>query len=186
MADEADTAYADPDAKKEPGDAGPWKAALEKAEKAEESWRARAEKIVKLYRNQESISSTTHRRFAMLWANTEVLRPSVYDRSPQPVVTRRFKDRDPVGREASEMLERVLSTENDLDDDDAVYREVRDEFLLVGRGIARVRYEPQFGQDEYGNETVVAEKAAARSCLLAGFSAWPGEDMEGSAVGGLP
>jgi hypothetical protein len=50
--------------------------------------------------------STRDRQFQMFWANIQVLGPSIYARPPIPVVVPRFKDRKPLPRAASEILER--------------------------------------------------------------------------------
>ena len=92
----------------------------------------------------------------MLWANTEVLKPSVYARPPIPQVSRRFKDRDPVGRLAAEILERNTAFELERMDIDATLRNCRDDLLLPGRGTAWVRYEAD--TDETG---VKAERVQA-------------------------
>jgi len=104
----------------------------------------RAEKDMQLYTEQNREEARTDRRYAMLWANTEVLKPAVYARSPKPVVSRRFNDQDPTGRAVSEVLQRALTSTFERSDVDATLRDVRDDFLLVARGTAWVRYVPQF------------------------------------------
>lgn len=120
-----------------------WLAEIARAEKHFRDWFDKSDKLMKLYRH-ESVEGFDNRRFAMLWANTEVLKPAVYARSPVPQVSRRFKDKDPTGRVASELLERASSYEVERMNLDAVLRSVRDDLLLPGRGTAWVRFEADF------------------------------------------
>ena len=122
-----------------------WLAEIKRAEKYFEKWFTKSDKLMKLYRH-ESVEEFDKRRFAMLWANTEVLKPAVYARPPIPQVSRRFKDKDPVGRFASELLERSSSYELERMNLDAILRNVRDDLLLPGRGAAWVRFEADFSQ----------------------------------------
>jgi len=112
-------------------------------EKAAAMWWKQCERILKRYK-EERPSDSSKRRFAMLWSNMETMKPAVYARPPQPVVTRRFRDDDDVGRYSSEVLQRALSYAIDAYNFDQVIRNCRDDFLLSGRGQAWVRYRPTF------------------------------------------
>jgi len=125
-----------------------WKKEIQRAEKFFGDFWKRADKLYKLYAKQES-KSDGKRKFAMLWANTEVLKPSVYARPPVPQVSRRYRDKDPVGRLAAEILERAASFEFERMGLDNCLRAVRDDLLLPGRGTAWVRYEAEIeGEDD--------------------------------------
>ncbi len=140
----SDTPYASEPDDKTPGQraCAKWLREIARAEKHREEWLRRSEKLLKLYRRQRGQSDTV-RRFAMLWANTEVLKPSIYARPPVPQVSRRFKDRDPAGRLAAEILERNAAYELERMNIDVVLRNCRDDLLLPGRGTAWVRYEAE-------------------------------------------
>ncbi len=125
-----------------------WTKEVERSEGHFRDWWVAGDKLMRLYRKQSSENSGK-RKFAMLWANTEVLKPSIYAQAPNPQVSRRFKDKDPVGRTAAELLERACSFEVERRDLNSVLRHVRDDLLLPGRGQAWVRYEAQV--DEAGN-----------------------------------
>ena len=120
-----------------------WIAELELAEKDQQAWRTRARKIIQLYRRaRPNEIEVRGRRFALFWSNMETLKPAVLARVPTAVVGRRWKDDDPVGRVASEVLERALNFTLDTVDAAEVLTGLRDDFLLVGRGQAWVRYVP--------------------------------------------
>jgi hypothetical protein len=76
------------------------------------------------------------RRFVLLRANIETLAPAVYARTPTAVVS------DAVARTASEVIERALNFSLDAIDFADIMNALRDEYLLVGRGQAWVRYVP--------------------------------------------
>src|SRR5687767_12340358 len=96
-----------------------WLAQIEDAEKAFEDWQKKADNLDKLYANLTMLSGDGRdRQFRMFWANIQVLGPSIYSRPPVPVVTPRFKDRRPVPRMASELLERATTVGFELEDID--------------------------------------------------------------------
>jgi hypothetical protein len=132
------------DARRQQQCAQRWIAELGISEKAQRTWLDRARKIARLYKREQS-QTETKRRFAMLWANTQTIQPAVYSRPPAPVVTRRFKDADPVGRIASEILERALTYAVDKQDLDGRLRQCSFDFTLLGRGQSWERYVPTMG-----------------------------------------
>jgi hypothetical protein len=120
-------------------DARRWKRELQLSKKREKDWFSEADKIVKRYRGEEK----KRNRFNVLWANTEILRPAIYNSRPNPDVRRRFRDSDLIGKAVSEVLERSLSVFVDGDEtDDALKNDVLDS-LLCGRGVSRIRYVPK-------------------------------------------
>lgn len=121
-----------------------WKKEILLSGKRERDWEREGEKIVKRYRGEEK----KRNRYNVLWANTEILRPAIYNSRPNPDVRRRFRDADPVGKAVSEVLERSLQVFLDGDAfDDAAKNDVLDA-LLPGRGISRIRYVPKISTTE--------------------------------------
>ena len=120
-------------------------------EKEYKSWEERAKKIRKRYRDERSQvekgSKQDEARFNILWSNIQTMLPNVFARLPKPEVSRRYKDKDPIGRVASQILERALEFEVDAYSDygSAVRNAVEDR-LIPGRGVAWVRYEPTMKQ----------------------------------------
>ncbi len=117
-----------------------WRSELDRAERVQRDWMRRAGKVVERYRAEKRIDG--RRRFNILWANTEILKPVVYSQTPAPDVRRRYLDEDPAGREAAQVLERALAWLLDDDSFDAAMEAARDDMLLPGRGVARIVYEP--------------------------------------------
>lgn len=120
-----------------------WLREIELAGAHEKKWRERGEAVVKRYRDERDSDDVTS-KFNILYANTEVLRGVVYSRTPNPDVRRRFLDKDKVGREAAQVLQRSLSYCVDSYDFDGVMNGVVEDVLLPGRGLAKARYVPTF------------------------------------------
>ena len=124
--------------------------AIAKYEREFKKWEERAAKIVKRYRdegraNTANTADTNASKFNILWSNVQTLVPATFARVPQPDVSRRFRDQDPVGRVAALILERGLEfeTQHYPDYRDTMTQTVHDRFL-GGRGTAWIRYEPHF------------------------------------------
>lgn len=144
-----------------------WVAEIEAFDRERRAYVDRCDKIVARYRNE---TKSNDRRFALLWANVEVLKPTVYARDPVPRVFRRFRDRDPVGRVAGRLLERTLTCQIEKGDDfgQAVRAAVLD-FLLTAQGTAWVFYEPT----EYGERAVLGHVHWKDFGFTAGARTWP-------------
>lgn len=109
------------------------------AQKREKDWRDQASKVIDDYRGKKQIKNS----FNILWANTEVLRPALYNSTPKPDVRRRFRQEDKLGKAVSEVMERSVSYCVDAYDiDNCLQNDVLDA-LLPGRAVTRVRYQPK-------------------------------------------
>lgn len=125
-----------------------WKDQIRAYDKEAEKWLSRGKKVVQRYMDEQNdMEENMGSRFNILWSNVETILPAVYARAPKPDVSRRHKDRSPVGRVASMILERCLDYEVTYytDYDSALRNAVKDR-LLPGRGVAWTRYEPVFGE----------------------------------------
>jgi hypothetical protein len=126
-----------------------WIKELDAEKKAHKTWRNRAKKVMERYMDEEKSSDA---RFNILWSNTEVLHSALYNKAPNPDIRRRFKDKDPVAREVSDVMERAVSYTLDIYDFDSTVDKCVDDYLLAGMGNARLRYEPYF---ETGEKPVI-------------------------------
>lgn len=132
-----------------------WLAEIHEAESGKVAeWNERCGKIEKRYLD-ESDRPENDRRYSLLWANIETLKPAVYSRQPQPVVATRHRDRDPVARMAAEVLERCLAYSADAYDEQSRMLDARDEYLLYARATLWVRYVARFGPD---GESIASEE----------------------------
>ena len=131
--------------------AKPYIADIEAYEKEYRPWVTRGRKIIKRFRDERDHSTSSLRRFNVLWSNIQVLKPALYARTPKSEVVRRHKDKDPVGRIAAEILERTSDTVLDLQDFDGTMRTCLDDYLLPGRGTIWVSYSAEFEDVEAPN-----------------------------------
>jgi hypothetical protein len=144
-------------------------------------WEGRTTKIVKRYRDDNRNQNTNETaKFNILWSNVQTLIPAVYARLPKASVVRRYGDNDPVGRVASNIIERALDFEIEHYSDfrSAMRNAVEDRFL-GGRGVAWVRYEPHVvAQDMPEEGYQVTEDADKETGVGAGNE---GSTLDGSA-----
>jgi len=119
-----------------------WTDEVELYERDASHWTSRSETIVKRYRDERDSPRDGKRKYNVLYAITETTRPALYARNPKPDIQRRFKDADPIGRVASDILERASSFFVDTDIFKGVMRAVVMDYLLPGRGTVWVRYVP--------------------------------------------
>lgn len=138
--------------------AADWHSELRLAKREDEKWVRRGKKIIRRYRDDRQGYADTAKRYNILWSNVQTLFPSMYGRTPQAQVERRHKDQDPVGRTASQILERALQYELDnyRDFDHAMRAAIMDR-LLPGRGVAWVRFETK-------DVTTVDGQSTPQSC----------------------
>jgi hypothetical protein len=148
----ADTTAVDPEYRR-------YLAEIELYEKEFKAWETRGKKVLKLYKDSDN-SQGKRKRFNILWSNVQTLAPACYARDPQPVAERRFKDADPIGRTASEVLERCLSYTIDCQDYGHTMRQVVSDRLLPGRGVAWVRYVPTIESEQITNDSEPSESVS--------------------------
>ena len=126
-----------------------WTDEIKESKKRESDFRKNGERVIKLYGAEENDSTP----FNILFSNTETLLPSLYSAVPRPVVQRRFKDEDPIGKASAQAgnraLEFLLDTNIDGYEtfDDTMKHCVLDG-LLPGRGISTVKYDAKIEGEE--------------------------------------
>ena len=143
-----------------PEDAGPgpdgvvsrWLMELELSTNTEKGWRESAQDALNRYRDEKDTGDASQRfssanRFNILYSNVQTICPALYNQTPKPDVRRRFRDKDPMGKAISEVLERGVSYAIDAEDFDRCMKFAVKDTQIVGRGITRVKYEPTFGED---------------------------------------
>lgn len=149
-----------------------WLDEIKRSQSYYEDWHHESERIYQRYRDERGTDArgaansswrlmtgqnVVTKRYNILWSNTETMAPAIYSQMPEPVVGRRYRDQDPLGRVASELYERVLGylmdpPENTETFDDAMTSATQ-AYLLPGRAVTWVRYDAQF-------ETLEAERVS--------------------------
>jgi hypothetical protein len=152
-----------------------WTGQLQLAERQDRDWIERGRKIVERYRDERNaINEGKQVRYNILWSNVETLKPVLYGRTPEPDVSRRHKDEtDAAAAMGADIIERCLEWSDDIEEFDDVVCAVVEDRLLPGRGVARVFYEPDFGDDE---EEPKDDEDDADSADAAGDGADEGQD----------
>ena len=125
----------------------PWLDLIQDAGKAFESWHQRCDRAKENYASLKRLSNENgSKEMQLLYANIEVLKPTIYARPPVPVCKTRFSDRKPVNRTASEVIERCLMVSFDAERIHDTMLHVRDDVTLFGRGVMWLRYKTEGGQ----------------------------------------
>ena len=123
-----------------------WLAQIETAQKARRVWYERSREINKRYLDESAaagmMSADAH-SMNVLWSNIETMKPALYAKTPNPQVTRRYRDKDKIGRWGATVLERSLGFELECYDFDYVMRACVSDYLLVGGSQVWVSYDPQ-------------------------------------------
>lgn len=122
-----------------------WQNELEQASQFERDWRERGNRVVERYRDERGGGSgigPITSRFNILWANTETLKGALFARMAKPDVQRRFPDPNPAARQVAILLERTLSYDLDTYDASRPLKSALEDYLLPGRGVVWVVYEP--------------------------------------------
>ena len=126
-----------------------WIDQIERATKKEADWVKRARDVEKRYADERPDGKkSSETRFNILWSNTEVLRPSLISATPNPEIRPRYRKKDPVARIGAKILERAIEFSLDQYDFVKFGKRVVQDFLLPGRGVARVVYKPTFEKKE--------------------------------------
>ncbi len=157
-----------------------WHIELESADKAEKDWRDRGRQVVSRYRderNTDSFGAGIYKQFNILWSNTETMKGALFARMPKPDVRRRYNNNNPVTRQVAVMLERALQYGNEIYAADKPIKAAIEDYLLPGRGVVWVVYEPVFvtesiqvdSVDELGNAMQIQdeqERIADQRCYF--------------------
>lgn len=134
-----------------------WMLALDLASREEEDWRKAGQSVVDTYRDEQEYKPNQRKgtsRFNILWSNVEIMRPSLYSNTPRPDVRRRYRDADPIGKEVAETIERALMYSIDAYDFDHVMELAVLDYLLPGRAVTRIRYNPTYSGEGEAREVV--------------------------------
>ncbi len=134
-----------------------WLNQIAYAERKIKQFRTRGDQIVRRYKNKRSTAVPTvtnvtvgQRRMNILWSNVQTMKPVLFSNTPKPNVQRRNKDKNPAGRWAALVLERVLTNTLDMQDFDFVLEQDVESLLLPGYGCSMVEYIPQVENDQVG------------------------------------
>jgi len=139
-----------------------WISELGTSERAQQKWLTRSRGIFRKYKQERG--ERAERGYALLYSNTQTILPAAFSRPPEPVVSRRFKDADPVARVATEVLERGLSYSVDANDLGEVLRTAALDYVLIARCQTWERYVPTYGPEQTEEVKVLQVTTDAGVC----------------------
>lgn len=122
-----------------------WLEELKQARKREKSFRSFGLEVLKIYEGDDENEVP----FNILYSNTETLLPALYSAQPRPVVQRRFKDDDPLGKHVSDAGRRMLDylTDTNAEGYETFHESMSAitlDALLPGRGVSVLKYDASF------------------------------------------
>lgn len=160
-----------------------WKDEIDLYERTMEKWCKRGKKIYKRYKDVRSAREEAVTRFNVLWSNVQTRLPALYARDPKPEVERRFKDRDPLGRQVAEILERALDyTVQHVNPFGRIVRQALLDYELPGRGTVWIRYVPHFHKVALAPEQAAPSAGAPADTALEGKAVTQEEREEGEEL----
>lgn len=146
-----------------------WELELAAAKDSVSEWHKAGRDIVNRFLDRREAANTKITRLNLFTSNTQTTRAFLYGKVPQVDVKRRWGDpNDKLGRAAGEMMQRLLNTDIERDNDNftRALKYALSDRLLPGFGTVRLRYtmqtkkrqvEPQYKTDEFGVQNIVAE-----------------------------
>lgn len=122
-----------------------WLDQIKASRKRYERYRKMGREVLDLY----EASTDEQAPFNILYSNTETLRPALFSAQPRPLVERRFKDDDPIGKMAAQAAKRGL--EFHLDTNREGYETITEamgscvlDAILPGQGMVQIKYDADF------------------------------------------
>jgi hypothetical protein len=130
-----------------------WLGEIASAKKREKDYRKDGKEVIDIYSGKQPDKIP----FNILFSNVETLLPALFSQTPRPVVQRRFKDEDPLGKAAAMAAQRMLEFLCDTNVEgyetfDQAMRYATLDGLLPGRGITSVKYDTEIIDPEEGSE----------------------------------
>lgn len=125
-----------------------WQVEIEAAKKEVKKYHQDAKKLIERFLDKGAGAGRgDETRINLFSANVQVQRAMLFGQTPKVDVTRRYEDpRDAVARVAALILERILN--NNIEDGGDGYvralSQTVDDYLVVGMGAVRLRYEADF------------------------------------------
>lgn len=136
-----------------------WLGEIASAKKREKDYRKDGQEVIDIY----SGKCPDKIPFNILFSNVETLLPALFSQTPRPVVQRRFKDEDPLGKAASTAAQRMLEFLCDTNVEgyetfDQAMRYATLDGLLPGRGVTSVKYDAEIIDPDEGSDAAPVVK----------------------------
>lgn len=135
-----------------------WLKEIAAARKREKDYRKDGVRVRAIYAGEKSDSIP----FNIVFSNTETMAPALYSAIPRPVVQRRYKDDDTIGKAAAQAGQRALEFLLDTNIDgyetfNEAMKSATLDSLLPGRGVTGIKYDAEIGEyPQAGTSTPVS------------------------------
>ncbi len=145
-----------------------WKGEVNRAENFLKKWNRKSADFYKRYTSEKSYTDGLKlggdllgkAQFPMFYSNVQTLLPAYYGNTPVPLADRLYNDKDPVAKDASELVERVLKYNSQPEYFDAQMEDAITNLLVYSRGVLFVSYSPTL---EGGDESIKFEDVKLES-----------------------
>lgn len=117
-----------------------WLKELELAKEELKPFRVRAERAWKTYVSEQGKKDA--QRMNIMWSNVQTLRPNLYFQRPKPKAVRRVKQHAPESVIAAQIIEQATEYNCEEQSFNAAIKDVVEDYLITGRGVPWVSYEP--------------------------------------------
>jgi len=147
-----------------------WLNEIDAAKKREKDFRKDGQDYIDIYEGKHPEKEP----FNILYSNTETLVPALYSAIPRPVVSRRYKDEDPLGKLAAQAGQRCLEflLDTNIDGYDTFHESVKAsvmDALIPGRGIVGIKYDADI-QDDYKKGELVCPDIKSWNKVYFGYA----------------
>lgn len=152
-------------------------AAIKKAERAFNNWQSICDTIDDIYAREDGRGGNAgyvwpgdgqwaDPEYDLFWSSMEIMKPAIYAKPPEPVVSPQFKDKRKLQSTTAELLERAAKSSFDRGGIDDVMLGVRDDLIFYNRGQIWLTYET----DEKGGGQRVCQEHLDRKDFLHGMA----------------
>ena len=126
-----------------------WMQELKIAGDADKDYLDKAEQVCKKFYDERKRAEEGEKKAAIFYSTIETLKPNVFWSVPTVDVRPRRKSENPIARLGGQIWERLISYSDEHDQDtQQVLEDIRDDFLIVNRGVPWIRLEAEIGPVE--------------------------------------
>ena len=136
------------------GDWKYWDRELDNAIDYRKKYNKTAKEYCNIYQNDTSGAQYADERYPIFWANVQTLKPLIYSNLPLADIRKRYAAKDYITRMASILLERGANYFMEVGGSSMCFEQARDDALITGWGVVKVRFEAEIIKNEEGEENV--------------------------------
>lgn len=136
------------------GDWKYWDRELKNAIDYRKDFNKEVDEYCDIYENETEGAQYADERYPIFWANVQTLKPLIYSNLPLADIRKRYAAKDYITRMASILLERGANYFMETGGASMCFEQARDDALITGWGVVKVRFEAEILKNEEGEENV--------------------------------